>query len=391
MAAMGWEEAVVAATKHNAAQALAMAALALPVAPLPVVAGQMEAAQAGVKYLYYSEDQRMTASSPLMWVDAPVGENFDVSAAVTLDSVSGASPQYVSNQSGKPVHALSSASIRDERRAADLRVTRHFEEGSLALGASVSSEHDYLSQGVSADLRLDFNEKNTTLALGVGETNDRIGATTKPALDEGRRTRDFLVGVTQLLTPVSLVQSNLSYSDGSGYFDDPYKFTISFLSGVRAPVVHNDSRPNTRRAVSWLTRYRHYLPAWETALGAEYRYYRSSWGIVAHTLEVNATRDFGNGLKVTPSLRYYSQSAADFYLPVNASRSGIGSGDSRLGAFGAYTAALKVQKTFAERTTFDATVALYRQQAAYRLDGEGSPDFPGLTARILMLGVSRVF
>ena len=81
----------MAATKNNAAQALALAALALPVAPLPVVAGQLEATQAGLKYLYYSEDQRMTASSPLMWVDAPVGENFDISAAVTLDSVSGAS------------------------------------------------------------------------------------------------------------------------------------------------------------------------------------------------------------------------------------------------------------------------------------------------------------
>ncbi len=378
-------------TKNNAVQALALAALALPVAPLPVLAGQIEATQAGLKYLYYSEDQRMTASSPLLWVDAPVGENFDISAAVTLDSVSGASAQYVSNQSGRPVHSFTSASIRDERRAADLRVTRHFDEGSLALGASVSSEHDYLSQGVSADLRLDFNEKNTTLALGLGETNDRIGSSTNLSLDEGRRTRDFLVGVTQLLTPVSLVQSNLGYSDGSGYFDDPYKYTISFLSGIRAPVVHNDNRPNTRRAISWLTRYRHYLPAWQTALGAEYRYYQSSWGITAHTLEINATHDVGNGLKVTPSLRYYSQSAADFYLPVNSSRTGIGSGDSRLGAFGAYTAALKVQKNFGERTTLDATIALYRQEAGYRVGGDGSPDFPGLTARILMLGMSRVF
>jgi len=368
-----------------------MAALALPVVPLPVVAGQMEAAQAGLKYLYYSEDQRMTASSPLLWVDAPVGENYDVSVATTLDSMSGASIQYVSNQSGKPVHSLSSASIRDERRAADLRVTRHFEEGSVALGASISSEHDYLSQGVSADLRLDFNDKNTTLALGVGETNDRIGSTINPLLDEGRRTRDFLVGVTQLLTPVSLIQSNLSYSDGSGYFNDPYKFTLSFLSGVRAPVVQNDTRPDGRRAVSWLTRYRHYLPAWQTAVAAEYRYYQSNWGIVAHTLEVSATRDFGNGFKLTPTLRYYSQSAADFYSPVQTSRTAIGSSDARLAAFGAYTAGLKVQKNFGERTTLDATAAVYRQEAGYRLNGGGSPDFPGLTARILMVGVSRVF
>lgn len=377
--------------KGRAAQALALAALALPVIPLPVLAGQMETVQAGMKTLYYSEDQRMTASSPLLWVDAPVGENYDLSVAATLDSVSGASPQYVSNQSGRPVHTLTSASIRDERRAADLRLTRHFDEGSLALGATVSTEHDYLSQGISADLRLDFNDKNTTLALGLGETNDRIGASTNPRLDEGRRTRDLLVGITQLLSPLSLIQSNLAYSDGSGYFNDPYKYTISFFSGVRAPIVHNDTRPDTRRAISWLTRYRHYLPAWQSAVGAEYRYYRSDWGIVAHTVELNATRDYGAGLKLTPSLRYYSQTAADFYAPIGMSRSGLGTSDARLGAFGAWTAGLKAQKTFAERTTLDASVAVYRQAAGYRFNGAGSADFPALTARIFMLGLSRVF
>lgn len=384
----------MAATDRNArlaVQALASAALALPVLALPVQAGQLEAARGGIKFLSYVEQDRMEASAPLLWAEAPIGENFDVAAAVTVDSISGASPQYVTNRSGKPVHTLTSASIRDERRAADVKLTGHFDEGSLGLSASSSSEHDYLSQSVSADLRLDFNDKNTTLALGVGNTNDRIGSATQPSLDEPRTTRDYMVGVTQLLTPVSLIQSNLTYSDGNGYFNDPYKFTLSYLFNSRIPIMHRDTRPDGRHSAAWLTRYRHYLPYFHTALLADYRYYRDNWGIRAHTLDLGLTREIAPGLKAVPSLRYYTQSPARFYADSFATAGGLGSSDARLSGFGAVTASLKLIYEVNARTSIDASIAYYRQDAAWRLDGDGSDAFPILDARFVMIGLSRVF
>ena len=374
-----------------AVQALAGAALALPVLVLPVHAGQLEAARGGIKFMSYSEKTRMEANSPQLWAEAPLGENFDLSASVTLDSVSGASPQYVTNISGRPVHTLTGASIIEERRAADVKLTRHFDEGSIGLGASVSSEHDYLSQSVSVDARFDFNEKNTTLALGVGETNDRIGASTQPTLDEPRTTRDYMVGITQLLTPVSLVQSNLTYSDGNGYFNDPYKFTMSFFVGSRIPVMQPDTRPGGRSATAWLTRYRHYVPAWNTALLADYRYYRDNWGIRAHTFDLGATKEIARGLKIVPSLRYYTQSPANFYASSFTSSGGVGSSDARLAAFGAITASLKLIYEIDARTSLDASFARYRQDASWRLGGNGSEGFPILNADFVMIGVSRVF
>ena len=384
----------MAATSHNArlaVQSLASAALALPVLVLPVQAGQLEAARGGVKFLSYAEKNRMEANAPMLWAEAPVGENFDLSAAATLDSISGASPQYVTNRSGNPVHTLTSASIRDERRAADVKLTRHFEEGSIGLAASVSSEHDYLSQSVSADARVDFNEKNTTLAFGMGETNDRIGSSTQLTLDEPRTTRDYMVGVTQLLTPVSLIQSNLTYSDGNGYFNDPYKYTLSYLVNSRIPIMQRDTRPDGRYATAWLTRYRHYVPYFHTALLADYRYYRDSWDIRAHTLDLGLTTEIAAGLKIVPSLRYYTQSPAHFYASSFTSPGGLGSSDARLSGFGAVTVALKLIYEMDARTSLDASIARYRQEASWRLGGEGSEGFPALDAKFLMIGLSRVF
>lgn len=374
-----------------AVQALAGAALALPVLMLPVQAGQLETARGGIKLLSYSEKNRMEANSPMLWAEAPLGENFDVAATVTLDSVSGASPQYVSNRSGSTVHTLTSASIIENRRAADVKVTRHFDEGSLGLGASVSSERDYLSQSVNLDARFDFNEKNTTLAFGVGETNDRIGSSTLPTLDEPRTTRDYLVGVTQLLTPVSLVQSNLTYSDGNGYFNDPYKYTLSYFLNSRIPVMQRDTRPDGRSSAAWLTRYRHYVPTWNTALLADYRYYRDNWDIRAHTFDLGLTKEFARGLKIVPSLRYYTQSPARFYASSFAAPSDQGSSDARLSGFGAVTVSLKLIYEMDARTSLDASLARYRQEAAYRLDGNGSAGFPTLDANFLMVGMSRIF
>lgn len=382
------------AISHNAklaVQALAGAALALPVLMLPVQAGQLETARGGIKFLSYSEKNRMEANSPLLWAEAPLGENFDVATAITLDSVSGASPQYVSNRSGSPVHTLTSASIIENRRAADVKVTRHFDEGSLGLGASVSSEHDYLSQSVNLDARFDFNEKNTTLAFGVGETNDRIGSSTQPTLDEPRTTRDYLTGVTQLLTPVSLVQSNLTYSDGNGYFNDPYKYTLSYFLNSRIPVMQRDTRPDGRSSAAWLTRYRHYVPAWNTALLADYRYYRDNWDIRAHTFDLGLTKELARGLKIVPSLRYYTQSPARFYASSFTNAGDLGSSDARLSAFGAVTASLKLIYEMDARTSLDASLARYRQDASYRLGGNGSEGFPTLDANFLMVGMSRVF
>lgn len=387
---MASAEVAVAATERRPALAVLLAAsAALPLLTSPVRAGQVEEAKMGVNYFSYQEkDNRIGVVAPVAWVQAPLARDLDLEAHVTLDTVSGASPQYVSNQSGKPVHALSSASIHEGRKEAVLKATRWLGDDSLSLGAAVSSEHDYLSQTVSADGKFEFLNKNVTLAVGGSLTRDSIGATGKPDLHESRITRGLFVGLTQVLTANDIIQTNLAGSDGNGYFDDPYKFTLSFFG--RRPITHADQRPDSRRSLAWLTRWRHYLPAQAAALGVDYRYSTDTWGIHSHMVEASWHQNLNEVWAIKPSVRYYSQSAANFYATTFSNAVGIGASDTRLAAFGALTLAVNAVARFSERDTVELGIGRYAQRAGWRAGG-GSPDLPRFDASFTMLGWTRSF
>ena len=387
--AMVSEGAAVAATEGKAAGLLASAALALPLALVAGSAGAFETLKVGVKYLDYVENGRMRARSPLLYADWAPDADTQIHFSGDVDTISGASPQYVSNRGGRVVHAMSGASIRDKRHGKVFRGAHTFGETTLGLAVSDSRENDWDSTTVSADARFDFNERNTTLAIGFGHTGDRIGASTDSSLREKRSTNELLIGVTQLLTPRSLIQSNLTRSFGDGYYNDPYKYTLSFMPG-RAPVVHDDQRPKDRQQWAWLNRYRHYLPAIASAASIDYRYYRDDWGIRAHTFDLALSHELSAQWRVEPSLRYYTQGEARFFANSFAGSTGDGSSDARLAAFGAWTAALKLAWSPAPGTTFDLSVARYRQAAGYR-PGGGTDHFPELDARIVMVGLSHDF
>jgi hypothetical protein len=382
----------VAATRKSL-NALLHAALALPIVPLAARAGTLEGASAGVRWQDYREDGgRMHISEPLLWIKAPLGDDYEVFASRVIDSISGASPRLVTNQSGVPVQTLSGASIIDRRRAADVKLARRFEQLSISLSRSVSFEKDYISHAGSIEAKLELNEKNTTLVLVKGMSNDRVGSVDDPALWERRDTREYLVGITQLLSPVSLLQSNVSVSRGSGFYDDPYKFTLSFPAGGQAPILYADRRPAERNQDAWLTRYRHYFRGVSAALQADYRYFRDSWGIRAHTLEAAWNQTLSDQWKIVPSLRYYSQSRADFYRPVVSSPlPEISSSDQRLAAFGGFAPGIKAIYTFGDGTIIDASYTLYRQRAGWKWGGSGSAEFSPLSAKYFIVGVTHQF
>lgn len=376
-------------TPSTTLQALLAASAALPLLATPVHAGQIEEAKVGVTYFSYQEkDNRMTVRAPVAWIQAPLARDIDIEARATFDGVSGASPQYVTNQSGKPVHALSSASIRESRQEGMLKATRWLGDDSVSLGATVSSEHDYLSQTVNADGKFQFLNQNVTLALGASLSRDSIGATGQPELHESRITRGLFAGITQLLTPNDIVQSNLAFSYGNGYFSDPYKFTQSFFG--RRPINHADQRPDGRNSLAWLTRWRRFLPAYDAALAVDYRYTRDTWGIRSQMAELSWHQNFGTRWALKPSLRYYTQSAADFYASTFAVPVSVGSSDSRLGAFGALTLGVNAIVHLNDKDSVDIGIGRYAQRANWR-PGGGSADLPNFDASFVMAGWSRTF
>jgi hypothetical protein len=376
--------------------ALMSAALTLPILVIPAKAGALENAEIGYRLLDYREDGgRMHIREPLIWGKGSLAQ-YDFAASGTVDIISGASPRFVSNLTGTPVQTLSGASIGDRRRAADAKITRRVENWALSLSRAVSFENDYSSRAFGVEVRADFAQKNTTLLAAFGRSNDRVGSVDDHSLNERRDTKEILVGITQIIDSRSLVQSNVAVTHGHGFYNDPYRFTLTFYPDATPPLSVRDTRPTERHQAAWLTRYRRAFPDWRSALALEYRYYRDDWGIRSHTLDAAWTRNIAEAWKIQPALRYYSQSQADFYravlpVPQSGSYSGPTSSDQRLAGFGGLQPSIKVIYTFPGGATFDAAIATYRQRSGWKFGGGGNAEFAPFRADSIVFGVTYPF
>jgi hypothetical protein len=352
------------------ARALLAAALALPgVLPANVIAQTApDQSVIALKYFDYRDWQpgadRMTVRSPSLYVLRPLSDSLSLEGTLVYDSMSGASPLAFNTLSG-----ASGIGITDYRTAGDAKLTRYFDRFALGVGGAYSHERDYISRAITVEARTWTDDKNRTYAFGVSAAADRIHPHDR-TIDDGRReTLDFLFGVTQAMNADAIVQSNLTYSTGHGYYSDPYKLS--------------DVRPDHRRVLAWLTRWNQHLPSLDATLRLSYRYVHDSFG------------DQSYAVSVTPSLRYYTQSAADFYFgPPFGNGLEFGqpyTADTRLSAFGAFTPSVRIDKQFADGWSADLAFSYYQQRASWRLGGGGSAGLLPFSARWISVGVAKTF
>jgi hypothetical protein len=383
----------VAATEDRGPlAALLKAALALPILAIPARAGAVQGGEAGFTVLGYQERGLMKVTEPLFWTRLQLDDAWEIRASAAVDIVTGASPELVSNASGTPVQTLTGASVSDRRTTGDVKVTRRLGNGALSVSHAVSHENDYRSSAFGLEARYDLNDRDTSVTAGYGQSSDRVGSSIDPALDEPRHTREYLAGVTQVLSPLAVVQATIEVTRGQGWYNDPYKSTLTFHPGADLPAFAADTRPDHRNTLAWLTRYRRHFPASGGTLQAEYRYYRDDWGIRAHTLELAWQQSLGGRWALRLALRYYTQSAADFYSPLIAlPQPALQSSDQRLGAFGGLSPSLRAILRLDNGLVVEATVGYVHDAAGLRAGGGGSPAFATLRAYYGLLGVSRSF
>jgi hypothetical protein len=406
--------------EHRRAASILAAALALPGVVSPVHAENApEKGEIAFKYLYYRDWQpaasvnngdnviapqpsleRIRVKAPSVYGLMPIGQHWSIEGSSVIDDVSGASPRYHSS--------VSSASKMDDRRyATDVKVTRYQDRSAYAIGASLSRENDYRSRSATAEARFSTEDNNRTWNIGVGFSNDTIEKTGDPTYRRDKHVAEVGAGVTQALSPYDLVQFNLTYSHGSCKNDptDPNPDT-----GAREPSCYSDVyktadlRPDKRNQTIVLTRWNHYFAGWGTTLRTNYRYYTDNFGIKAHTLGAEWVQPLNAMFTLTPSVRLYTQSAADFYFdPIydpgnpgyppgfftNPPR--YSSPDQRLSAFGAYTAGVKLGVKLTPDWSADLKGEYYEQRGDWRVGGDGSPGLAPFKATFWQVGSSYRF
>jgi hypothetical protein len=375
--------------------AVAAAAMALPSAHPAFAEAAPEKGIVAYKFLSYEDSQpgqkRMDISASSLRVMTPIAGKWAIDVTGVYDSVSGASPEfhnYIKHNTTTGASKLNP----DTRKGIDVSVSRYFHSGSVTAGTSYSEESDYISRSVSLQGSLSTPSKNTTFTLGGSVTTDSIDPNNHvdADLDRSKKIYAWLAGVTQVMSKNDIVQLNVGRSTGTGYYTDPYKTY--------------DRRPSYRNYTTIMGRWNHYFEATDGSTRATYRYYVDTFGIKAHTLGLEYVQPLPHEFTVAPQVRYYSQTAADFYVPVGPDErldpstptdppagAQVYSEDQRLSAFGAVTLGLKVSKRFAEEWLVDLRFDHYLQRGRWALSGNPDYALADFSANFVQIGISREF
>lgn len=388
--------------------------------------------------MYYGEsDDRVQDISAAVSAQRNFEDERSLGLTLSADTLTGASasgaialntPQTFTSPSGRAVYATAAGDVPlddtflDTRFALNASWTQPLARVyAVSAGLGFSTEYDYTHLGANLSLARDFNKRNTTLSAGVAWSQDDIdpvggapiplaqmldvGDASSKLGSDSKDVLDLLLGFTQVLGRRTILRVNYSYSDSSGYLNDPYKIlsivdpvtgdTIARLpeAGVGPTGVYRyESRPDTRVKQSVYAEVKHSFGA--PVLRLAYRFMTDDWGIDSHTGEAGLRWPIGAASFVEPQLRYYMQNEADFYraslvdgqpLPQYASA------DFRLGNFDALTVGFKFGHRTAGGNEWSTRLEYYQQSGNVPRDqiiGNQATreQYPDLSAMIVQLG-----
>ncbi|WP_420429676.1 DUF3570 domain-containing protein [Algiphilus sp.] len=400
----------------------AAAALALPGALSAAAPGAWDIDSA---VLFYSETDRVQAIEPVIsatrWFDTDRALN----TKLVVDTLTGASPngavpsslpQTYTQASGRGSYTVAPGTIPLDDTFRDTRVaisagwnqplSRHLVGN---IGVSASNEYDYFSLGVDGGLAYALAQNNATLSLGLAYAIDTIepeggipirgsclfGASadtgcsaasfdaTRRGSEDSKDTVDVLLGYTQVLGVRTIAQLNLTLTQSDGYHNDPFKLVSvvdtdnSQGNGTGEPERHlHEGRPDRRQKQGIFARIKRQFFE-RDVLDAAYRFQTDDWGMQAHTLDLRYRWSFRGPHAITPHLRWYDQSAVDFYRPFlrdDAPLPDFFTADYRQGAFTGIT--VGAEYAFTGRTGTDWKIAV----EYYQQNGEDPGNAPGQLA-----------
>ena len=405
---------------NHALAALTIATLALPGISATAMATEVEYFDLDSQFSRYSEgNNRMKIDVYQANALIRINDRLNFKVNGVKDIITGASPIYYRPVNGQTKMQKSGASIKDVRDEFDITSTYTHSAGNVGVNVGHSSENDYESTFFNIDSLVDLNQKRTSLSTGYGFSSDNVwavddcrppsysrctpvgnsggggmilgggdtpiaaptytnnGMFRRPDVGGQKQIHQGLLGLTQILSKDTLIQTNLTYTHNEGYLSDPYKdvyllgSTMTDLGKTVFNYTH-DNRPTNRDQFATLVRYvEHFGNINAAAMHLDYRFYADTWGVDSHTFEFTWIQPIYAGWNLTPRARYYSQGAADFYAPYFLTKrtDGFYSSDYRLASFGAVGGGVQLNKDFFKRLNLGFGIDFYERQMGYRMNG----------------------
>ena len=336
----------------------------------------------------------LSGVSPTGAVPTKAVQTFATPSGTSLKATNGTAVTYTT-ASGRKVAQLEKVTVytvapgslpldtgfHDRRVAGDLSWSQSMgQDNHVAIGGHLSHEQDFQSISGNLSFSRDFNAKNTTLGLSGSAEFDKVSpiggiplvGTDYTLLQKGgdrnKQVSGAQLGLTQVLARNWITQLNLSYDKSSGYLTDPYKIVSVIDSLGVATGYRFESRPESRARRSIYLGNK--VALGRTVLDLSLRHGTDDWGSSNNTVEARYRIPLlGDDLYIEPHLRYYDQTAADFYTLFISSAAALPlymTADPRLAAFSAKTIGFKVGMKVDEDNEVSVRFEAYKQDAKVR-------------------------
>jgi Protein of unknown function (DUF3570) len=278
------------------------------------------------RYGLYREDAgRMEVNTQSALFQQELKPWLSLKGEVVFDAISGATPTGAPPPSQinffGPVSTdnyVPTTHLRDQRWAGSLDALFTLGRHRITPEFSYSSEHDYTSRGAALNYAVDFNERNTTLNLGWSHDWDRILPNSGTYISDVRSkdTDGFLVGLSQVLGPTTVLTGDFTFRNSSGYQADPYRGVVFDDYPQFDPTqisLFPESRPEHRETCIGYLALTQMISPVNASVDASARVSHDSFNINGYTAALTWNQKLGKRVLFSPQFRYFRQTAASFY------------------------------------------------------------------------------
>ncbi len=169
----------------------------------------------------------------------------------------------------------------------------------------------------------------------------------------------------QLFGPKAYLTVNASLGFEHGYLADPYRgvmFANELQNNPDDAALSPEVRPRHRNSQILYASWTQFVTPANGSYEFSYRFFHDTYGIFAHTAELDWHQKIGKNLVISPMFRYYVQNAADFYyilVPDSNNPPAYYSSDYRLSEFESFATGVTITWRIVKHLSFDASYMRY--------------------------------
>jgi hypothetical protein len=254
----------------------------------------------------YVDDDDTTIYTPMVLLRKDIFEETSLSFQYLADIQSCASVDVVST-------ASPSMGYEETRHSFTLGLQHRRQLTTVGGGFSYSTENDYDSHALLANVSQELFQRNFTVALGLSVRWDEVGRVNDEFFEESLTGLAANVSLTQLISPRWIGQFVYSLEYLDGFQASPYRLVpVGAETSVGDAFSVPETHPSQRFRNAFTGRLKENV-AERWYLEQSLRLYLDTWGLTAQTVLLQAYWQVSLPVTLRFRYRFHNQNRADFY------------------------------------------------------------------------------